>query len=108
MACLSFVVRQAIVGQAIRLAACGLLLLTLHAGLMCRARAEGTRKPSGNVIRVWSVGSPNTGALPQTAVPLVVERQAEKLGYTIEVQNFLAAGFAAKLRQFDQPPVKSN
>jgi hypothetical protein len=99
MACLSFVVRQAIVRQTIRLATCGLLMLIPHAGLMCRARAEGTRKPGGNLIRVWSVGSPYTGALPQTAVPPVVERQAEKLGYTIDVQNFLAADFAAKLRQ---------
>lgn len=85
------------VSRASRLAVCYLLVVVFHAALMCAAQAQ--RVQSANVIRVWSVGSPLTGALPQTVVPPVLQRQAEKLGYTIEVLNMRAVEFSPKLRQ---------
>jgi len=85
------------VSQAGRVAICGILALVFHAALMCAAQAQSIQ--SGKVIRVWSVGSPLTGAMPQTVVPRALQRQAEKLGYTIEVLNMRAVEFAPKLRQ---------
>jgi hypothetical protein len=91
---LSFVAHRAI-GFSI----CSLLMLVAHGSLIERVGAQETSKRNGGLIRVWTVGSPHTGDLPQTAVPFQLQRQAESLGYTIEVQSFRAAGFAAKLRQ---------
>jgi hypothetical protein len=54
---------------------------------------------SSNVIRVWTVGSPLTGVLPRAVVPRELRQRAESLGYTVEVEAFLASGFAAKFRQ---------
>jgi hypothetical protein len=84
--------------RAVGLAACGLLMLVLHASFIERVGAIPP-KPSGNLIRVWTVGSPQTDALPPAVVPAALQRQAENLGYTIEVQTFPAAGLAAKFRQ---------
>jgi hypothetical protein len=94
MACLSSVAHKVI-----GLAACGFLVLNPHAGLVCGARAEGGHKPGSNLIRVWSLASIYNDALPQTVVPPILERQAEKLGYTITVENLRAAEFASKFRQ---------
>src|SRR5215217_7212854 len=55
-------------------------------------------KASTNVIRVWTVGSPHTGALPPAVVPLELRQRAEGLGYTVEVEAFRASGFTAKFR----------
>lgn len=84
-------------GRAFGLSACCLLILA-HGNLLGRAGAKGTPRPS-NVIRVWTVGSPFRGDLPPAIVPPALQRQAESLGYTIEVQTFQAVGFAAKFRQ---------
>jgi len=92
MACSS-----SMLSQASRVPVCGLVALVFHAALMCAAQAQSIQ--AGNVIRVWSVGSPLTGALPQTVVPRVLQRQAEKLGYTINVLNMRAVEFAPKLQQ---------
>jgi hypothetical protein len=74
-----------------------LLSLTFIASIH-RTHAAATLQP-GNVIRVWSVGSPFSGVIPQTTVPADLQQQAEKLGYTIGVQNFRSAGFASILHE---------
>lgn len=89
---LSFIARACLL-------ACGLLMLVLHGSLIARVEAATPPKSDGNLIRVWTVGSPHTGALPQTVVPQGLRRQAESLGYRIEVEAFRAAGFAGKFRQ---------
>jgi hypothetical protein len=70
-----------------------LLTLFLHAS------SGASTNSNSNLIRVWTVGSPLTGALPQAVVPPALRQRAEKLGYTIEVEAFRANGFAAKFRQ---------
>jgi hypothetical protein len=75
------------------------LVFVLSTGTLYRASAEAIAKETGNLIQVWSVGSPFTGALPQTQVPPELARQAEKFGYTIVVENFRAAGFVTRFRQ---------
>jgi hypothetical protein len=45
-------------------------------------------------IHVWSVGSPHTGETTQNIVPPAIKREADKLGYQIEMQTFAAKGFA--------------
>ncbi len=77
--------------------ACVLLTLFLPASSIAPAGATST-KSSNNVIRVWTVGSPHTGALPRAVVPRELRQRAERLGYTIEVEAFRASGFAAKFR----------
>lgn len=78
------------------LLACLSLILFLHTGSTVRVSAA---KSSSNLIRVWTVGSPHTGALPRAVVPRELRQRAEKLGYTIEVEAFRAGGFAAKFRE---------
>jgi len=69
------------------------VFLTLHASSTAHTRR------SSNLIRVWTVGSPHTGALPRVVVPPELRQRAESLGYTIEVETFRASGFAAQFRQ---------
>lgn len=73
-------------------------LLMLVPFAVCPAGTRGAGK-SDNVIRIWSVGSPFTRVLPQTTVPLELERQAEALGYTMTVENVRATEFPDKLRE---------
>ena len=86
--------------------ACVLLTLFLHAS---SNTPVGHTKSSNNVIRVWTVGSPHTGALPPAIVPLELRQRAESLGYTVEVEAFRASGFTAKFRQallnHDEPEI---
>ena len=56
-------------------------------------------KSGSNLIRVWIVGSPHTGALPPKTLPPELRQRAESLGYTIDVETFQASGFAAKFRE---------
>lgn len=79
--------------------ACVLLTLFLHATSTAPVGATTLPKSSSNVIRVWTVGSPHTGALPPAVVPPELRQRAESLGYIIEVEAFRASGFAAKFRQ---------
>src|SRR6185503_14320083 len=67
--------------------------LTLHASSTAHTRR------SSNLIRVWTVGSPHTCALPRVVVPPELRQRAESLGYIIEVETFRASGFAAQFRQ---------
>src|SRR6185295_6382794 len=75
------------------------LILFLYASSIAPVDAARQTKPSSNLIRVWTVGSPHTDALPKAVVPPELRQRAEKLGYTIEVETFRASGFAAKFRQ---------
>lgn len=70
--------------------ACVLLTLFLH---------RNSSAKSSNLIHVWIVGSPYTGALPPEVVPRELSQRAENLGYKIEVESFRAGGFAARFRQ---------
>lgn len=56
-------------------------------------------KAAGNLIRIWIVGSPHTGALPPAVVSPELKQRTERLGYTIEVESFRASGFAATFRR---------
>ena len=88
--------------------ACVLLTLFLATSSITPVGATST-KSSNNLIRVWTVGSPHTGALPQAIVPLELRQRAESLGYTVEVEAFRASGFTAKFRQallnHDEPEI---
>lgn len=59
----------------------------------------GHTKSNTNVIRVWTVGSPHTNALPPAVVPPELRQRAESLGYTIQVETFRAGGFTDKFRE---------
>ena len=74
---------------------CLFLALFLHAPAGAATRAKAT----GDLIRIWIVGSPHTGALPPAVVSPELKQRTERLGYTIEVESFRASGFAAKFRQ---------
>lgn len=76
---------------------CAALIFILHGNVI--AQADASPKPNSKVIRVWTVGSPHTNCLPPATVPAELQRKAESLGYTIEVETFKAAGFAARFRQ---------
>jgi hypothetical protein len=71
--------------------ACVLLTLVLH--------PDSSAKSNNNLIHVWIVGSPYSGALPPEVVPREFSQRAESLGYKIEVESFRASGFAARFRQ---------
>lgn len=86
------------VRSALELLICISVLLVMHVSSTAPVRATPPQS-SNNLIRVWTVGSPHTGALPAAVVPPELRRQAENLGYTIEVKTFRANGFAAKFRQ---------
>jgi hypothetical protein len=85
--------------RAIGFIVCSFLMLVVQANPIECVGAQDTSKLNGKLIRVWTVASPYGDDLPQTNVPLELQRQAENLGYRIEVTAFRAAGFAAKFRQ---------
>ena len=74
------------------------LLLALITITAFPAIVAAVGKPA-NLIRVWSVGSPYSGALPRTTVPPDLEAQARALGYELVVEDFRAAGLPDRLRQ---------
>ena len=74
------------------------LLLILFSVTFGQVHADSGTEVGDHLIRVWSVGSPHTGGLPQTQVPPELSQQAQKLGYTIVVEKFRAAGFITKFR----------
>jgi len=71
--------------------------LVLVLSIVCQTRAATVGNPS-TIIHVWSVGSPFTGALPQTQVPAGLERQAQALDYTIVVEHLRSAEFLERFR----------
>ncbi len=76
---------------------CGALLFIFHGSVI--AQADASPKPKRTVIRVWTVGSPHTNELPRAIVPAELQRKAESLGYTLDVETHRAVGFAARFRQ---------
>jgi hypothetical protein len=87
--------RIRIASSSILVLACVFLTLFLHAP----AGAATRSKAPGDLIRIWIVGSPHTGALPPPVVSPGLKQRTEKLGYTIEVESFRASGFAVTFRQ---------
>lgn len=73
-----------------------LLALCFHSS---SAGTTTPSKSSSNLIRIWTVGSPHTGALPPAVVPSELRQRAESLGYTIEIKAFRANGFVPQFRQ---------
>ena len=86
-----------LLSRTLNLFSCCLLIFILHNSVI--AQAEASPKPNGKLIRVWTVGSPHTNALPPAVVPAELQRKAQSLGYTIEVETFKAIGFADRFRQ---------
>jgi hypothetical protein len=82
-----------VASNVLHIVACVLLTLVVTVS------AATPSKASGNLIRVWTVGSPQTGALPPAVVPPELRQRAESLGYTIEVETFRANGFTAKFHE---------
>ena len=87
------------------IAACALLMLTFQIDIAHTRQAESAVNRQTGVIRVWKVGSPHSGALPKTTIPGVLQHEAEKLNYTIEMEAFRAAGFT---KRFSEALVKHN
>ena len=85
--------------RSVRIFICVLLTLFLHAGSIVQIDAATRPKPNSSVIRIWTVGSPHTNALPAAIVPPDLSKRAESLGYTIEIEAFRASGFAAHFHQ---------
>jgi len=79
---------------ALAIAICLVLPVVLSTGSRTRAAVR-----PNSILHVWCVGNPFTGAMPETIVPTDLQQQAEKLGYTIVVQNFRAAGFPSILHE---------
>lgn len=101
--------RRSFFTGAVGLLVCGLLILVINGSSTARVGVEIPPKPDGKLIRVWTVGSPFSGALPPAVVPPGLRQRAASLGYTIEVEAFRASGFAGKFRQalqnHDEPEV---
>src|SRR4051812_38594979 len=51
---------------------------------------------ANDAITIWRVGSPYTGAVPQTVVPPAFARDAATHGWSLRIQAFPAQGFAAR------------
>ena len=85
--------------RCVRRASSSLLLVACVSLLFLHAGSVSANQSGSKVIRIWTVGSPHTGALPSTVVPPELRQRAEGLGYTIEVEAFRAGGFAAKFHQ---------
>lgn len=85
--------------RALKLLNCGFLIVAFHDNSISQVEGGTAHKSGGNVIRIWTVGSPYTDTLPTVAVPPELQRRAESLGYTIEMQAFRPIGFANKFRQ---------
>ena len=79
--------------------ACGLLMLIFQIDNAHTIQAESPVQRQTGVIRVWKIGSPHSGALPQTVIAGMLQREAEKRNYTIEVEAFSAAGFATRFSE---------
>jgi hypothetical protein len=79
--------------------ACGVLMLTFQIDIAHTSQAESLVHRQTGVIRVWKIGSPHSGALPKTAIAGMLQREAEKLNHTIEIEAFTAAGFATRFSE---------
>jgi len=50
---------------------------------------------AGETIRVWKIGSPDSGDTPPVTVPLSLRQESTRSGFRITVEAFPARGFAA-------------
>jgi hypothetical protein len=57
-----------------------------------RKNADNTLKD----IRVWKVGSPHTGDVPDTTAPFDLQKESKTIGMKLNIEGFPAKGFAAK------------
>lgn len=73
------------------------VLLTLF--LLTQVNAATPATSCSNIIRIWTIGSAHTNALPPAVVPPELRRRAERLGYAVEIEAFRPAGFAAHFHQ---------
>ena len=48
------------------------------------------------IIRVWKVGSPHEGDIPDSTPPFELQRESKKMGFKLSVEGFPAKGFASK------------
>jgi hypothetical protein len=55
---------------------------------------SGTDTASRSTIRIWKVGSPHTGAVPDTQRPFALSWQSRERGAHLSVEAFPAQGFA--------------
>lgn len=69
----------------------GLTLLCSLAGLvLCPTAADAAQKNTEQVIRVWKVGSPHRGEVPDVRMPEDLSRKAKELNCRIEVRSMPA------------------
>jgi hypothetical protein len=69
----------------------GLTLLYSLAGLvLCPTAADAAQKRTEQVIRVWKVGSPHRGDVPDVRIPADLSRKAMELNCRIEVRSMPA------------------
>jgi len=84
-------------------------MLTFQIDIAHTRQAESSVNRQTGVIRVWKIGSPHSGDLPKTVIPGMLQHEAEKLNYTIEIKAFRTAGFAKRfseaLEQHNEPEV---
>jgi len=86
----------------------GVLLITfLHASSNAPVGAATSPKSKSNLIKIWTVGSPYTGALPRAVVPPDLRQRAESLGYTIEVEAFQTRFLGIDELRFQSPELIS-
>ena len=67
--------------------------------LACSALAAlliATPEAQGPTIRVWKVGSPHTGDVPHTRIPLALSREADGRGWRLSIEAFPAQAFASR------------
>jgi len=89
------------------IAACVLLIVTFQIDIAHTRQAQSSVDQT-RVIRVWKVGSPYSG-LPKTVIPGMLQHEAEKLNYRIEIEACRAASIAKRfseaLEKHNEPEV---
>jgi hypothetical protein len=76
-----------------------LLGLALIVAAAVTAVAPEAYPPTEDTIRIWKVGSPHRGEIPDTTLPLALSRQASTQGKRLTVDAFPARGFAARFAE---------
>lgn len=66
------------------------LLYSLAALVLFPTTADGTQKNADHVIRVWKVGSPHRGDVPDARMPEDLSRKAMELNSRIEIRSMSA------------------
>jgi hypothetical protein len=58
------------------------------------ALSLGSSAATGDIIKIWVVGSPHRGDTPMTPSAFRLREESTRLGYRISVETFPAQGFA--------------